>query len=266
MRENGISLVSLIVTIIIIIVLASIGGYYTIDVLNKNTRMDIEEELRNVEELVSVQRVNVQAEKYEVPTTYIATDDEIDSKYGDVLSSYLISIIKETNNNANISPVYKYHLMNQEDFDKEFENDVNVRYVKREYLINYGKKIIILNADGKLYMVGSIEEEEELDTNEIRIKFSPNGNTAWAKEQSVTVTVAGAVLMKYEWLQTREEPTKDEITHTFFSGDEITLDNGTGNDYYLWVYAENENGYSLTKCSEPFYIDNTPPEGNLEVF
>lgn len=265
MKENGISLVSLIITIIVIILLTVIGGYYTIDTLNKNTRMDIEEELRNVEELVSVQRVNVQAGKYEVPSDYIATDAQVDEKYGGLLSTEAIRIIKETNNNANISPVYKYHLMNQTDFDKEFADDVNVRYVKREYLINYGKKVIVLNADGKIYIVGKIEDDEALDINEIVIKFSPNGNTTWAKEQKVSVTVNGAIDMKYEWLQTREEPNKSEITHTFFSGDEIKLDGVTGNDWYLWVYAENENGYSAIKCSDPFYIDNTNPEGNMEV-
>ena len=265
MKEKGISLVSLIIPIIVIILLATIGGYYTIDTLNKNTRMDIEEELRNVEELVSVQRVNIQAGKYEVPADYIATDTQIDDRYSKLLSTDAIRIIKETNNNANISPVYKYHLMNQEDFDKEFKDDVNVRYVKREYLINYGKKVVVLNADGKLYIVGKIEEDEALDTNEIVVKYSPDGNITWAKEQKTTVTVNGAVDMNYEWLQTREEPSKDEITHTFFSGDEIKLEAVTGNDWYLWVYAENENGYSIVKCSDPFYIDNTAPEGTLKV-
>lgn len=263
MNEKGISLMVLLVTIVIIIILASIGGYYTIDTISKAERLDLEEELRNVEELVSVQRARVQNGEYKVPETYVATDAEI-KKYEGLLSSSDIEEIKRANN-ADIPPEYKYHLMNQQDFDAEFEGETNVRHVKREYLINYGRKVIILNNDGNIIIVGKIHDDTT-DENEIRIVFTPNGNTTWEKTQSTVVTVTGNVTnLKYQWLQTQSEPDPTTFVNTFFSGNSIPLNDKTGNDWYLWVYAENANGYSQMACSEAFYIDNATPEGTLTV-
>lgn len=268
MNERGISLVTLIITIIIIILLTTVGGYYTIDALKKTERMDTEEEFRNVEELISIQRARIQNDEYVVSEDYVASDAEIDEKFGTLLGSEMITLIKETNNSESIPPEYKYHLMNQEKFDTEFSEHVNVRYVKREYLINYGKGVVIANSNGKAHISGKIEVNDNLGENEIKVKFSPNGNTEWSKSQTTEVTVesgSSLVTMKYEWLQTKNEPEADAITHTFFSGQEITKSGVTGNDYYLWVYVENANGYSVIERSDAFYIDNTKPEGELSV-
>ncbi|MBQ9267642.1 MAG: hypothetical protein IJ217_05140 [Clostridia bacterium] len=160
MRENGITLVALIVTIIIVILLAVMGGFYTNDVFNTTERMDVEEELRNVEELVSVQAAKIKGGSQTLPETYVATNAEIDSFNIDtsVLSSDEVRKIKSTNS-SEVSAEYKYHLMNQAAFNAVFGDDINVRKVKREYLINFDERVVILKANGKLYKAGRIETE-----------------------------------------------------------------------------------------------------------
>ncbi len=159
MDNKGFSLITLIVTIIIIILLSAIGGFYTHDTLDKAERMDVEEEMRNIEELVSIQKAKILAGQYEIPETYIATDSEIDEKYGELLGTDDIEEIKKVNNDSNISPNKKYHLMDGEAFEAVFNDGVSVRYVKREYLVNFEKKVIILNQGDKLYMVGKIRDD-----------------------------------------------------------------------------------------------------------
>lgn len=160
MSEKGISLVALIVTIIIIIILATIGGFYSNEILEKSERMRTESELRNIDELVSNQKARIMAGEIEIPTTYIATTSDI-NKYSGIdtekLSNSDIQKIKNVNNDSSLSAEYKYHLMNQAAFNDLFAGDINVKDVKYVYLINFDKKVIILNASGKLYVVGEIE-------------------------------------------------------------------------------------------------------------
>lgn len=146
MSDKGISLMSLIVTIIIIILLAAIGGYYAIDSLDKSERMNAQTELRNVEELVSIQKAKIVADVIEIPDTYKATSEQI-NKFSKVLSSSDINKVK-TNG--------KYYYMNQSRFDELFSGDTNVKDVKKEYLINFEDKVIISSA-GSAYMVGEIK-------------------------------------------------------------------------------------------------------------
>ena len=147
MGENGFTLTSLIVTIIIIVLLAALGGYYSFEILGKSRQMEFESELRNVEELVSIHRARIAVGEIIIPERYLATEEQIDENFSDVLSESEKNLIMSNG---------MYYFMNQSVFDNIFGESINVKDAKRDYLINFDEKIIISNA-GVEYRVGVIK-------------------------------------------------------------------------------------------------------------
>ena len=98
------------------------------------------------------------------------------------------------------------------------------------------------------------------------ITFAPNGNTTWKTKQTTKVTIEDvgtgikADSLKYAWVQGDKKLTAEEITTPFKSGQNITIEKGTGNDWHLWILAEDERGNQNIMVSESFYLDNTDPE------
>ena len=97
-----------------------------------------------------------------------------------------------------------------------------------------------------------------LDNQAPSITFSPNGNSTYAKSQSVTVNAGDATVRKYVWTQSTSQPANSAFTGTFTNGGTITKNSGSG-DWYLWVYVEDSLGNSSYKCSGVFKLDNTAP-------
>lgn len=145
-NDKGITLMTLIVTITIIIILSLIVGYYSVDSLRDTERMNLEVELRNVEELVSTNKAKIMVGAISIPSSYLATDEQINS-FSSVLTSSEIDDIKSDGN---------YYYMNQEKFEEVFENSVSAKNIRHNYLINFADKVIISNA-GSQYRVGEIE-------------------------------------------------------------------------------------------------------------
>ena len=90
--------------------------------------------------------------------------------------------------------------------------------------------------------------------------FGTNGSTTWRQSHSTTVTASDATTLKYMWTQSTTAPS-DIATNgtTFESGETITKDSVTGNNWYLWIYAVDSAGNSSTTRTNPFYLDNTNP-------
>ena len=130
--------------------------------------------------------------------------------------------------------------------------------------------------------LGNVTKEDigpfNIDNNPPQVSFSPDGNTdSW--EQSYTVTVnptdganeAGINedTLKYQWTQSPTAPDADSFNTNgtpFTPGQEITSPaDATGDDWYLWIYVEDEAGNSnIIGTTNPFQIDNTDPTLNLE--
>ena len=78
------------------------------------------------------------------------------------------------------------------------------------------------------------------------ITFAPNGNTTWKTKQTTKVTIEDvgtgikADSLKYAWVQGDKKLTAEEITTPFKSGQNITIENGTGYDWHLLILAEYE--------------------------
>ena len=159
MHEKGVSLISIVVTIVIIIILASIIGVSSQKILKRAEENNIKQEFRNVEELVGTIRAKVLAGTFDLLDDYddyIAEEEEIDS-YANVLSEAEIDEIKEINGNDDILPNGKYYIMNQAAFDEVFGNEINVKDTTRSYLINFEKGVVVLKLGNSLYKTGEIK-------------------------------------------------------------------------------------------------------------
>ena len=107
------------------------------------------------------------------------------------------------------------------------------------------------------------------------VSFNPEENTTPAQSQSVIVTIedqgqAGlnASSFKYLWIQSNTQPTTESFdtayesaTHkgTFTNGGTVTIDTETGNDWYLWISAEDNFGHRYVDGTGAYYLDNTKP-------
>ena len=103
-----------------------------------------------------------------------------------------------------------------------------------------------------------------IDTTAPTVKFGTNGSTTWKKSQSTTVTVTDNIALntsslKYLWNQSTTKPSESSFTASFTSGNTITKNTGTGNNWYLWILAKDKAGNTTIVRSNAFYIDNTAP-------
>ena len=133
--------------------------------------------------------------------------------------------------------------------------------------------------------VGNITKEDigpfNIDNHEPTVTIEPNGSDgSWSKDYQVKVDPTDGAneagikedTLKYQWTQSSTPPDADsfesgEHTGTFKPVDNISSPEGvTGDDWYLWIYVEDNAGNSSIIGSEnPYLIDNTNPELNPEV-
>ena len=150
-NEKGISLVTLIVTIIIVVILALIGGFYSRDILDDTETMNMENDLRNVDELVGIQKARIMSGEVTIPSSYLADEDTINS-FGNVDESKL-----DSGSISKILSSGKYYYMDQTAFNQVFGESVNVKNVKGFYLINFDDKVIIRKVGNKIIMSGIVK-------------------------------------------------------------------------------------------------------------
>lgn len=290
MKNNkAISMVSLVVTIVLIIILASISGAYFMNVIKDAQIKDVREEIKNIETVVEYAKSQILIGEFVPDEANKISNADLESKFKTVLTAEEIDHIERVNNTDSIDAPYKYYLMTQEKFDQEFGNDFNVSNLKpyREYLVNYMDTYIMVNySDQKIANLdnlipsGGISGDSgygDAPRGEIKVTFYPNGNSEWKQAQATDISITkndSVVIEKklYLWTQSYTQPTPDEFGTNQIEGDgevvkrNVQLNNETGSDWFVWVYIEyQENGIPKTYAtrSNAFYIDNTPPTGSL---
>ena len=124
---------------------------------------------------------------------------------------------------------------------------------------NYLVKVYANLATSKLVMVNGIV---------IAIEYKPNGNEKYQKEHLVTINVKESAdkvkSIKYQWLNTIEEPTEDTFVESCSIQETITGNGFTGT-YYLWTLLETQSGRKEITRSEAFHFDNQGPTVTLNV-
>lgn len=99
-----------------------------------------------------------------------------------------------------------------------------------------------------------------LDNEGPSISISPDGDSTYKKEHSVTVNAGDATVRKYVWTQSSEvQPEEAQFTGTFNNGETITKSSDSG-DWYLWILVKDSLGNTTVKCSNVYKFDNTAPD------
>lgn len=276
MKNKGISMMSLIITIILIIILASISSVYLSAVLEDVQYKDAKEEFKNVENVVEYAKTQILIDEFMPDQTWLITDIELENKFSRILTPEEIDHIKLVNASDAIKAPHKYYLMNQSRFDSEFGNDYNVSDLRpaREYLVNYMDTYVISSYEPeRLANISDLTYEDTTSNTVVKVAYTPNGNMEWSKQQATIVTIeanAAATITstKYLWSQSYTAPDKSEFVESLIDGQTIEISDDTGNDWYLWVevmYKENGIDKTYYAKSEPFYIDNEAPTADVEL-
>ncbi|MBR3281203.1 MAG: hypothetical protein IKI57_05150 [Clostridia bacterium] len=287
-NEKGISMISLIVTILLIIILAAITAPILSSVINDSMEADAKLELSNVQSVVENAKSLIMTDQF-IPNEeeYKISDADLESKFGPVLTPEEIEHIENINGNPDIQAPFKYYLMNQAAFDDEFGNNFNVKGIRenREYLVNYWDGLILVNYNGSKITNKTddpIIPTPDLVRGKVDIKFVPNGNSEWARQQAAALTfVIGEETeireIRYMWSEEINEPSESafvgETISTSEAMDGVTinlapLQDKTGNGWFLWVLVKyTDVGVERTKMfrSNAFFIDNTAPTATFSV-
>ena len=284
-NEKGISMISLIVTIILIIILAAITAPILSSIIDDSLNADAQTEITNVQSVVENAKVLIMSDQF-IPnqSEYMISDEDLESKFGTILTSEEIQYIEDINANENMQAPYKYYLMDQDAFDKELGSNFNIKGIRenREYLVNYMDGLVLVNYNGTRITNKTddpIIPASELVRGQVNVIFTPNGNSEWQRQQSAAVTFRigeGTTLtdsVRYMWSQSINEPDESEYNETFSAVADgvsyvVNLNNETGNGWFLWVLMKYDDvGIERTKAfrSNAFFIDNIAPTATFSV-
>jgi len=131
--------------------------------------------------------------------------------------------------------------------------------------------LIITATDNVGHTTIQTVENLSIDRTGPAVTFTPNGNSTWAKSNSVSISVSdektGVKSYQYAWSDSIATPTSDWTTTTDTS---FTTPSDKSGTYYLHIKSIDNAGNESTKVSGGFNIDSNPPtveispNGNLD--
>lgn len=148
MNNRGISLIALVISIIVMVILASIVFTVSFDSLDEATMADINIEIRNIMEVISSAKVKIATGDFVPNEIYLASRGDMENLG---FSGETISYVESVNNDVLISLDKKYYLLDQAAFKDEFGDNINVSGLKRNYLVTYDDRIVMLVVNGVEY-------------------------------------------------------------------------------------------------------------------
>ncbi|MCI8273691.1 MAG: hypothetical protein HFJ55_06395 [Clostridia bacterium] len=114
----------------------------------------------------------------------------------------------------------------------------------------------------KVYTGITISERVKVEGIIASIEYSPNGSEEYKKEHRVKVSVKETdekvKSIKYQWLDTTVEPSKESFLENCENNGTV-IGKGVTGTYYLWILLETENGKTNICRSEGFNFDNQGP-------
>ena len=115
MKNNrGVSMISLVVTIVLMIIIASMSAYYLVSTIDDAQYKDAKESFKNVENVVEYAKTQILIDEFTPNTKFLIKDQDLDNKFGTVLTSEQIAHIKAVNSDNSKKPGEKFYLMTQE--------------------------------------------------------------------------------------------------------------------------------------------------------
>ena len=106
-----------------------------------------------------------------------------------------------------------------------------------------------------------------IDSSGPQITFEPNGNSQWSKTASTMVNITddnpeGLNSIRYKWVKGTATLTPETFmpdSEEFENGQTITKNTDSGDDWYLWILAKDEQANTSLVRSERFCLDNETP-------
>ena len=156
-REHGITIMNLVITIIVMIILISVAGYYSIDSIKNSYISNQKKEMSDVVEYTSVLKTRLLMDELTLSEDTVATEEML-HLVEDFLSSTQINHIIEVNIST-LSPKYKYHYITAEKLaDKSFSNsEISVKDAKSNYIINFYTGTVIAIYDSSCEVSGIVK-------------------------------------------------------------------------------------------------------------
>lgn len=169
-KNSGISLITLVITIIVMIILVGIVTTYSIDTIKKGHEAVAQRELENVRDFVIRQCIRMESEDFEIdldnyPEIQLS-NEKIYVLCNAKLSSQEIDNIVSVNS-SDLDDNYKYYYLAADNKlleDLKFSNDdITVRDVKHDYIVNFYTGTVICIDDDFFKVDGIIKGLDEIE-------------------------------------------------------------------------------------------------------
>lgn len=259
-NQKGITLIALVVTIIILLIIASVATYTGINSIQDSKNQSYISEVKMLQQVV--------LENY---TKYLTTKDE---KYlrGEPLNySNMKDLVSNINSNSNETITLKmldygsvtastesiyYYRLSENDL-KEMEVSVvdGDAYIVNYYTGEVFNETLKVTGDGvPLYIYAT-----DVEIPDIIISANPSSNTSEVSSQNIVISVQSQYTiseLKYKWTELLNEPDKDQFTDIVPSNNNITSPSGGNGNYYLWIYAKDVNGNEVISSFGGYKLSN----------
>lgn len=174
-NNKGITLMSLIITIVVMVILLSIAGHFSLDSVKNTYTANEKKEMADVVQYVSALKVKLLLGDFNVSENF----ENIQSKIVTEEALYLIASnlsenemnkIKSVNEDSILDTNYKYLYVTSKDLNNSqiSKTDVIVKDAKNDYIINYFTGTVIGLYDGgkRIEVSGTIKGLTDI-TNEL---------------------------------------------------------------------------------------------------
>lgn len=308
-KNKGITLIALVVTIVILIILATISINTILGkngVINRSEKAKLEYEISKAREELTLTLASAGLEKKlnhkynqedflddfilkEMPGTKIIGDVVIVNGHGFEIDRSVPKIGRYVGQEEMlIFPKVELSVTVAEDKKmatitikaKEEKSGINKiqviqeGHVIKEYPYEKMKEEIVEEYEAKQNGTYTIKVYGELTATErvkiedlvMSVGFTPNGSEEYKREHEVMIKAEESVdkvkSIKYQWLNTTEEPKEETFTEECKNGETIKK-NKVNETWYLWILLETEAGAKKIERSEGFNFDNEGPNVTL---
>ena len=156
-KENGVTIMTLVVTIIIMVILVSVAGFYSIDSINNSYKANEKKELADVVEYTSILKSELILENFELKEDTVVSHEKFAELEDKLLESQINKMLEV--NLSTLNPNYKYHYVTSEMLeDKTFSGGkINVKDANNDYIINFYTGTVVGIYDSSCEISGIIK-------------------------------------------------------------------------------------------------------------
>ena len=260
-NQKGITLIALVVTIIVILIIASVSIYTGTSAIQDS------KDQANISEIKMLKQVIL-----ETYTKYMTTKDVNIIKGEPIYYADVQEVVNDINNDSdeivtlkmfNYDSIYfsseipiYYFILNQDDLKQMGVTTSN----NNIYIVNYytgeviNKTVKVTDNGIPLYTYAV-----DVEIPQIIIMAEPSSNEEKVEKQNITIDVVSLNTiseLKYKWTKLLNEPDKDQFIDNVPSSNNISTPSGESGNYYLWIYAKDVNGNEIISSFGGYKIGN----------